>query len=678
MSVLGLVLVYCVGSVKSLWKNYNLKFEGAELPEPVCKIDDWTKHMKRDFAFYDLDWNNHSDIHKCSRILDNPVPMNTSNRAMLTCPPQLAIDTSCIPNAGLGVWAKSFIPRMTVFGPFEGQRVTNDDTDHSYGWNINALNWRANESILAQDPATSNWMRYVNSARNYAELNIKNFVDYSGNVYYIALEDIEPNTELMANYHASFNISPEMFWSGAFRHNLTYVSFDCKSCNKSYSSPLFAKQHLQDEHKDISEIQNNMNDWVLIRKPEKDFFSSLVEQMENFEGLNNTTNNIQSRNLTIAEELLQEYAKLSRQRRSKVDDKVEGKTKRKIKKSNQEKGTKNKLIITDATQHYTSISITPPYETTTEEMKRINLDFDSYTNLEEKIKQKLRDAGIAFEELNTTISTPDPTAPDPTDKDGQTNPIYNKEFFEYAARSSTGIESRELPDFLNKLKVLKTYGTLNVSKEREEQAIKNYKPPVSNASSASSEEVPQQSTTYTQVISSMKSLLNISSVIGTKSTKNGTFVTITESFSKKSYKRRTTEPCTCPTYSDYRLMWHNVSVSSTEREFNMHGPNNFIDVRPRYYNESSEPQYPDTKRPRTKPTTINNENQTSTAFNHVLKRTRKKMKTSKIPDIKNTRKKTKTTETIKTETKDYISTKKKTNRTKHTKERLKKNKTLIS
>jgi hypothetical protein len=72
-----------------------------------------------------------------------------------------------------------------------------------------------------------------------------------------------------------------------------------------------------------------MNDWVLIRKPEKDFFSSLVEQMENFEGLNNTTNNIQSRNLTIAEELLQEYAKLSRQRRSKVDDKVEGKIERK-------------------------------------------------------------------------------------------------------------------------------------------------------------------------------------------------------------------------------------------------------------------------------------------------------------------------------------------------------------
>lgn len=58
-------------------------------------------------------------------------------------------------------------------------------------------------------------------SRSYAELNIKKYVDYMGNVYYIALEDIAPYTELLVNYQHSFNIMPSLFWSGQARHNLT-------------------------------------------------------------------------------------------------------------------------------------------------------------------------------------------------------------------------------------------------------------------------------------------------------------------------------------------------------------------------------------------------------------------------------------------------------------------------
>ncbi|KAL1447252.1 hypothetical protein WDU94_005454, partial [Cyamophila willieti] len=237
--------------------------------------------MTREFGYYDLDWNNHSDINKCSRILDTPIPMNSSNRAILTCPTQLAIDHSSIPNAGQGVWSLTTIPRLTVFGPFEGRHVVNTSADHVYGWNLNVVNWKANESIVADDPATSNWMRYVNSARNYAEQNIHKYVDYSGNVYYIALEDIEPATELLACYPFSFNIYPDIFWSGDWRHNLTYLNFDCKLCNKSFQSPLLTKYHIHYDHgRDDPAVQNNIEEHIQVRQPDTDLYGDLLKRAD--------------------------------------------------------------------------------------------------------------------------------------------------------------------------------------------------------------------------------------------------------------------------------------------------------------------------------------------------------------------------------------------------------------
>ena len=58
----------------------------------------------------------------------------------LPVPAQLTVKRSCIPGAGLGVFAKSFIPRGIRVGPYEGKRVDKQDmgdvSDTAYAWEV--------------------------------------------------------------------------------------------------------------------------------------------------------------------------------------------------------------------------------------------------------------------------------------------------------------------------------------------------------------------------------------------------------------------------------------------------------------------------------------------------------------------------------------------------------------
>ncbi|KAL1465852.1 hypothetical protein WDU94_005387 [Cyamophila willieti] len=639
------VLVCCVSPVQSIWKQYNVQVEVAsERPPPINNTEDWNKHMTREFGYYDLDWNNHSDINKCSRILDTPIPMNSSNRAILTCPTQLAIDHSSIPNAGQGVWSLTTIPRLTVFGPFEGRHVVNTSADHVYGWNLNVVNWKANESIVADDPATSNWMRYVNSARNYAEQNIHNF-----------------------------NIYPDIFWSGDWRHNLTYLNFDCKLCNKSFQSPLLTKYHIHYDHgRNDPAVQNNIEEHIQVRQPDTDLYGDLLkradlEKQDAYSSVISLENQAKgskanessgvSRRKRSIENELQEKEKVTVPKTSKKKGKVTvPKTSKKkgkvtVPKTSKKKTTKRKSYanLQDATNHYTTINITPPYETTTKEIRTIHLEFDSSKNLQEKIKQKLIDAGISVQERNTQ---------------GTATTFDFEKFYENCQRSSSGqMEPGEFGEFMNKLKVLKTYGTLNVSKDQEKVAVENYK---FDAKVSSSQETFVDSNNTTQVENSFftpenttTSLLNATTISIGAETKIRKSITTTQRItpSRKTRIKKTTHPCTCPTYSDYRGMWHNISISSTEREFKMNEPNHMVGVRYRWYNESSEPQYPDVKSSSSEEITTIGSTQTSS------KAKSKRTKTNSRITIKHTRRKRISTQNSGTNITRDISTKKKTKKT---------------
>ncbi|PAV63079.1 hypothetical protein WR25_19852 [Diploscapter pachys] len=86
-------------------------------------------------------------------------------RARNTIPAFLRIKKSEMPNAGLGVYANTFIPIGIVFGPFEGVLV-NDESKverDGYAWQIRGKDPNNPLFLDASDEHYSNWMRYINS-----------------------------------------------------------------------------------------------------------------------------------------------------------------------------------------------------------------------------------------------------------------------------------------------------------------------------------------------------------------------------------------------------------------------------------------------------------------------------------------------------------------------------------
>ena len=66
-------------------------------------------------------------------------------------PTQLRVKPSSIPRAGLGVFAKQFIPRGVRVGPYEGERVEKDDigdlANTTYAWEVAPHNANANQEL---------------------------------------------------------------------------------------------------------------------------------------------------------------------------------------------------------------------------------------------------------------------------------------------------------------------------------------------------------------------------------------------------------------------------------------------------------------------------------------------------------------------------------------------------
>lgn len=60
-------------------------------------------------------------------VLDTPVPMGVTDRAIQTLPLGLEVRGSSIPDSGLGVFNKGdIIPAGVHFGPYEGEAMNSD------------------------------------------------------------------------------------------------------------------------------------------------------------------------------------------------------------------------------------------------------------------------------------------------------------------------------------------------------------------------------------------------------------------------------------------------------------------------------------------------------------------------------------------------------------------------
>ncbi|XP_005991046.2 E3 SUMO-protein ligase ZBED1-like [Latimeria chalumnae] len=126
-------------------------------------------------------------------ILDTPVPENVPSRALLSLPEGLVVKDR--PQGGLGVWSTlPVIPRGCIFGPYEGDILTDKNDCTVYSWAV-----RENGSyfyIDASDDTKSNWMRYVACASNEEEHNLTVF-QFRGKIYYRACQVIPVGSEIL-------------------------------------------------------------------------------------------------------------------------------------------------------------------------------------------------------------------------------------------------------------------------------------------------------------------------------------------------------------------------------------------------------------------------------------------------------------------------------------------------
>ncbi|KAJ8932331.1 hypothetical protein NQ314_014750, partial [Rhamnusium bicolor] len=129
-------------------------------------------------------------------LKDYPVAIGTEDRAKKTVPKGiLEIRSSQI--HGFGVFTVRDVRKGIQMGPYRGQ-VTRVDTANGYSWKL-----RDGRLIDAGNETNSNWMRYVNCARNMAEQNTVAF-QYKGNLYYRTCKEIKSGEELLVYYGQSF------------------------------------------------------------------------------------------------------------------------------------------------------------------------------------------------------------------------------------------------------------------------------------------------------------------------------------------------------------------------------------------------------------------------------------------------------------------------------------------
>ncbi|XP_065903868.1 zinc finger protein 709-like isoform X2 [Dysidea avara] len=157
-------------------------------------------------------------------------------------PLQVTVKMSSIMNAGKGVFAKEFIPRRTRIGPYKGEVVQKEDitdkTDTSYFWEV-TKNGSESYYIDAKNEKHSNWLRFINCARNESEQNLLSF-QYKGNIYCYTIKSIPPGTELLVWYGEDYVKQQRLTVDHMFAPNFT-----CVYCRRQFIEKCNFVLHLK-------------------------------------------------------------------------------------------------------------------------------------------------------------------------------------------------------------------------------------------------------------------------------------------------------------------------------------------------------------------------------------------------------------------------------------------------
>ncbi|XP_056659477.1 PR domain zinc finger protein 5 isoform X2 [Monodelphis domestica] len=117
-------------------------------------------------------------------------------------PDRFALKSSQVQD-GMGLYTARRVRKGEKFGPFAGEKKMpqnlNESTDYRLMWEVCGSKGQVLYVLDASNPRFSNWLRFVHQAPTPEQKNLAAIQD-GENIFYLAVEDIDTDTELLVGY----------------------------------------------------------------------------------------------------------------------------------------------------------------------------------------------------------------------------------------------------------------------------------------------------------------------------------------------------------------------------------------------------------------------------------------------------------------------------------------------
>ncbi|KAK3711399.1 hypothetical protein QZH41_013509, partial [Actinostola sp. cb2023] len=163
--------------------------------------------------------------------------------SIASLPDGLLLKESGIPGNDMGVFAARLIYKRTMFGPFQGKQLFQNDIPHgkdlTYSWDL--LKEGIPNSILdGSDEKNSNWMRFVTYARDKREQNLIAF-QFQGHIFYRTFRDVYPGEELMIWYEDEYTCTLDELQGECSKDRMP--EFTCQRCRLVFAGSTYLYKH---------------------------------------------------------------------------------------------------------------------------------------------------------------------------------------------------------------------------------------------------------------------------------------------------------------------------------------------------------------------------------------------------------------------------------------------------
>nr|XP_014430321.1 PR domain zinc finger protein 5 isoform X4 [Pelodiscus sinensis] len=198
-------------------------------------------------------------------------------------PDRFALKSSQVQD-GMGLYTARRVRKGEKFGPFAGEKrmpqELDENTDCRLMWEVRGSKGEVLYVLDASNPRYSNWLRFVHEAPSQNQKNLA-AIQEGENIFYLAVEDIETDTELLIGYldsdmeeaeeeeeevilnqedednnnsnNNNNNNNKELQQAGERDSLSCKEDHTCPNCESSFASQEILAEHLQTLHQKPSE-----------------------------------------------------------------------------------------------------------------------------------------------------------------------------------------------------------------------------------------------------------------------------------------------------------------------------------------------------------------------------------------------------------------------------------------